>query len=223
MLRHGIFLSVALLSSLVPGVSQTTSLTQSTNTANSAPTRSLRVPADAPVLGKLLTNLESSLAKVGDSVDVQILEDIKAGHDDLVKKGSILNGHVTSVQPFTSKDSQCVIGILFDRITLKNSEQVGLNLTVHALAPQMDVKSDSLVAGGRSATQIQLNAAAAGKLNATTGSVDTLSHKSVGVYAMPGVSLATQTENGQHISLVQSTSGDIRLKKGMQLVLLAVN
>jgi uncharacterized cupredoxin-like copper-binding protein len=186
---------------------------QSTN-----PARSITVPSDTSVLGKLLTNLDAAQAKAGDAVDVQISEDIKSGHDVLVKKGSTLNGHVSSVQ----QGSKCVIGILFDRVTLKNGDQFSLNLSIQALAPQSDVKSDSLMTG-RGMAQNTADATVTGHSGATSGSVDALDHKSTGVYAMPGVSLAIEIANGQRISLVVSTSGNIRLKKGAQLLMQAVS
>jgi len=44
-----------------------------------------------------------------------------------------------------------------------------------------------------------------------------------GVYAMPGVMLALRTENEKHVSVLTSTSGNIHLKKGAQLVLEATS
>jgi hypothetical protein len=178
------------------------------------------VPANTQVLGKLLSNLDAAQAKVGDPLDVQFTEDIKSGHTQ-IKKGSILNGRITSVQPFSSAGSQCVVGILFDRVTLKNGEQLGLSLHIQALAPQSDVKSDTLM-DGRGMAGTNQNAIPAGHADAMTGTIDGLSHKSMGVYGMKGVSLANQTEKGEHISLVISTAGNIQLKKGAQLLLQAV-
>jgi hypothetical protein len=206
---------------LVSGSAHAVPLHQPTIPAQSEPGRSITVPSDTSVIGRLQTNLDAAQAKAGDAVEVQTLEDIKSGHDVLVKKGSTLNGHVTSVQQASGKNSQCVIAILFDRVTLKNGEQIGLNLGIQAIASQMDVKSDTLM-DGRGMAQSGNNAAVAGHTDAMTGSIDSLSHKSAGTYGMPGVTLASQTDNGKHVSLVVSTSGNLRLKKGMQVVMQAV-
>ncbi len=222
MTRYRILVPAVLLAFAISGEAPAALAAQATATGQSAPARSITVPGNTSVLGRLQTSLDSATAKVGDPVEVQLLEDVKSGHDVLVKKGSTLNGHVTSVQPFQSKGSQCVIGILFDRVMLKNSEQIGLNLGIQALSSQMDVKSDTLM-DGRGMAQSGNNAAVAGHTDAMTGSIDGLSHKSMGAYGMPGVSLASQTENGMHISLVVSTSSNIRLKKGAQIVMQSIS
>jgi hypothetical protein len=112
--------------------------------SNSFPARSITVPTGTSVVGRLLTNVDAAQTKVGDSLERQSIDDIKSGHDVLVKKGSTLNGRVTFVQPYSAKDSRCGVGILFDRVALKNGERVALNLVIQALAPQRDVNYDSL-------------------------------------------------------------------------------
>jgi hypothetical protein len=186
------------------------------------PGKPISVPNNTLVLGKLLTNLDSATAKAGEPVEVRIDEDIKSGHRVRVPKGSILNGHLTSVRPFSTEASQSVIAILFDRITLKNGEQIALNLTIHALAPQMDMKTDTLedVRGMRGVEQ---DALAAGHLDTTTGTIDGLSHESRGVYGLKGISIVNQSEKGERISLVVSKSENLRLKKGSQLVMQVVS
>jgi hypothetical protein len=182
------------------------------------PARSITVPRGTSVLGKLLTNVDSAQAKVGDPVDVQISEDIKSGREVLIKKGSTLNGHVASVQ----QGSKCVVGILFDRVTPKNGDQFSLNLSIQALAPQTDVRSDSLMTG-RGMEQNTADATVTGHTEAMPGGGRALDHKSMGVYGMPSVSLAIETDNGEGVSLVVSTSGNLHLKKDTQLVLQAVS
>jgi hypothetical protein len=216
------YIRMALSVFLVSGSAHAIPLLQPDIPAQSEPGRSITVPNDTSVIGRLQTNLDAPQAKAGDPVEVQTLEDIKSGHDVLVKKGSTLNGHVTSVQQAAGKNSQCVVAILFDRVSLKNGEQVGLNLGIQAIASQMDVKSDTLM-DGRGMAQSGNNAAVAGHTDAMTGNIDSLSHKSAGAYGMPGVTLASQTDNGKHVSLVVSTSGNVRLKKGMQVVMQAVS
>jgi hypothetical protein len=182
------------------------------------PPRSIAIPSGTSVLGKLLTNLDAAQAKAGDPVDVQISEDVKSGHDVLVKKGSTLNGQVTSVQ----QGSKCEVGILFDRVTLKNGDQFNLNVSIQALAPDTDVRSDSLMTG-RGMEQNTADATVTGHSESVPGGGKVLDRKSIGVYGMPNVSLAIETDNGERVSLVTSTSGNVRLKKNTQLVLQSVS
>ena len=202
-------------------VSSATQATTPTQSTSPSPGKSVNVPNNTQVLGKLLTNIDAGEAKIGDPVDVRINEDIKSGHHVRVKSGSTLNGHITSVQTFSTETSQCVIAILFDRITLMNGEQVGLNLDIQALAPEMDVKTDTLL-DARGMRGVEQDALAAGHLDVVSGTIDGLSHESRGVYGLKGISIANQTEKGERISLVVSKSGNVRLKKGSQLVMQVV-
>src|ERR1700728_3886021 len=97
MLKNRRLIIAALLVLIVSGRPQAAAPARSYGTGQpTAPVMNL--PNNASVVGKLPTNLEAEQAKAGDPVDVQLSEDIKSGHDVLVKKGSILNGHITSVQ-----------------------------------------------------------------------------------------------------------------------------
>ena len=219
MTRFQVPAPIIFLAMAICGWSQAGLATQNSASAQAATSaRSITVPSGTSVLGKLLTNLDSAQAKADDPVDVQISEDIKPGHDVLVKKGSTLNGHVTSVQ----RGSKCEVGILFDRVTLKNGDQFNLNLSIQALAPPTDVRSDSLMTG-RGMEQNTADATVTGHTEAMPGGGKALDHKSMGVYGMPDISLAIETENGKRISLVVSTFGNVRLKKTTQLVLQAVS
>ena len=143
MTRHSTLFPAVLLLWRIVISAQAASVIQAIPAQSIAP-RSITVPGDTSVLGRLLTSLDAAQTKVGDPFDIQTIEDIKSGHDVLAKKGSTLNGHVTFVQPYLAKDSRCAIGILFDRITLKNGEQIAFNLVIQALAPQRDVNYGTL-------------------------------------------------------------------------------
>jgi hypothetical protein len=195
--------------------------------------KNLNIPNDTAVTARLLTNLDAAQAKVGDAIDAETTENVKQGHDTLLKKGSMLNGHIISVQRFASADAPCTLAILFDRVTLKNGEQFALNVGIQALAPLMDVKSDTLASGRgmmQSANDAANSPTARGngqdgrtvRTDATVGSVDGLSNSSKGVYGMPGASLGYETNEARYVSVVKSTSGDLRMKKGMQLVVKVV-
>jgi len=221
MIRFRNLFPVALLVLVACGLFQATFALQAAGPGQSAAQQaSINIPSSTSFLAKLSTDLDAAHAKVGDPVEVQILEDVKSGHDVVVKKGSILNGHITLVLPFSS-DSRCEIAILFDRVTSKKGEPVAVSLTIQALAPEMNLRNDTL-SDGRGMGGLDANASNVGHQNARTGDVGALSDKSKGVYAMPGVTVGIRTDNGEHSSLVVSTSGNIHLKKGTQLVMQGV-
>jgi hypothetical protein len=84
------------------------------------------------------------------------------------------------------------------------------------LAPAPAVSTDSLQDGrGMAATNI--NSAVAGE-NRNLGSGGEIMATSVGVYGIRGMSLASSTQSQKQYSAIQSGLGEVKLKKGTQLV-----
>src|SRR3974390_95699 len=73
----------------------------------------LSVPGDTTLLAKLNTNLDLSQSKAGDEVQAETTRDVKEGKDMLLKKGSILIGHVAFVEPASAKQTENTVGIVF--------------------------------------------------------------------------------------------------------------
>jgi len=148
-------------------------------------------------------------------VQAETTRELKVGHDVLLKKGSVLTGHVTQVQTY-SNASPSMIVIAFDQVAPKGASPATLNVKIQALAPAPIVSTDSLQDGrGMAATNI--NSAVAGE-NRNLGSGGELMATSVGVYGMRGMSLASSVHDQKQYSAVQSNIGDVKLKKGAQLV-----
>ena len=84
--------------------------------------------------------VDARTAKPGDEVTATVSEDIKSGGHIVVKKGSKLVGHVTTVRPLSGEKKSAdggassQLGIVFDRAVLKDGTSVPINATVHALA-----------------------------------------------------------------------------------------
>jgi hypothetical protein len=72
---------------------------------------------------------------------------------------------------------------------------------------------------GRGMQQNVAEANVAGRTSTTPGGIGGLNHQSMGVYGVPDVSLAFQFEGVKSVSVVKSNSGNLRLKKGMPMVL----
>jgi hypothetical protein len=186
---------------------------------------SLNVPADTAFLAKLSTNLVLRQCKTGDSVEAEARQDIKQGHDVLLKKGSTLLGHITTVQLPPSDKPQVVVEIIFDTVRMKDGKQFSLNLIIQALAPEADLDSSSSLAdhtgtGMASATR---TAGVGGHSSTVRGSVNQLTPESNGIYDMQGVRLGDHMTNGTHYSVLASSMPDFQLKKGTQLVLRVLN
>ncbi len=207
MLRTGILLIAAFIVAS-PSLAQS-----NTPSAPSAP--SLNLPASQGIVAKLDTDLDASRNKPGDVVQAETTRDLKVGHDVLLKRGSVLTGHVTQAQTYSSSSASMIV-IVFDQVAPKGGSPATLNVKIQALAPPPTISTDSLQDGrGMAATNI--NSAVAGE-NRNLGNGGELMATSVGVYGIRGMSLASSVENQKHYSAVQSAVGDVKLKKGTQLV-----
>jgi len=207
MIRTGMLLLVALIMAS-PSIAQT-------STPPTAAPPSLNIPSSQGIIAKLDTDLDPSRNKPGDSVQAETTRELKVGHDVLLKKGSVLTGHVTQVQTYSNTTASMIV-IVFDQVAPKGGSPATLNVKIQALAPAPTVSTDSLQDGrGMAATNI--NSAVAGS-DRSVGSGGELMATSVGVYGMRGVSLASSVQDQKQYSAVQSAVGDVKLKKGMQLV-----
>jgi hypothetical protein len=176
---------------------------------------SINIPSSQGIVAKLDTDLDATRNKPGDLVQAETTRDLKPGHDVLLKKGSILTGHITQVQTYSSSSPSMIL-VVFDQVAPKGGSPATLNVKIEALAPAPTVSADSLQDGrGMAATNI--NSAVAGE-NRNLGNGGELMASSVGVYGIRGMSLASTTQDRKQYSAVQSAVGDVRLKKGTQLV-----
>jgi hypothetical protein len=164
------------------------------------------VPSDTPLLAELLTDLDGATAKEGDPVAVKAVEDLKSGHDVLLQKGSILKGHVIGMKTFSSDSPKSLVAILFDPVTLTAGEQHSAAIAIQALAPAEGTR-----------TEAELNPSI--HTHDVKPTVGYLSHKSSGTYGMLGVSLGYEVTKEGKASVVTSIIGNVRLRKGMQVVI----
>jgi hypothetical protein len=207
MIRKGILL-IAALSVALPSIAQN-------GAPSSAAAPSLSIPSAQGIVAKLDTDLDATRNKPGDVVQAETTRDLKPGHDVLLKKGSILTGHITQVQTFSSSSPSMIV-IVFDQVAPKGGSPATLHVKIQALAPAPSVSTDSLQDGrGMAATNI--NSAVAGS-ERSVGNAGELMATSTGVYGIRGMSLASTEQNQKQYSAVQSVVGDVKLKKGTQLV-----
>ena len=182
----------------------------------------LRLPAGTAFLAKLSTNLDGRQCKPGDPVEAEVKQDIKQGHDVMLKKGSVLLGHVAGVKVPSSGTPQLNVAIAFDSVRMKDGKRLSLNLVIQALAPESDMNTSSLADfAGPVTTKSTSTAGVSGQNGTVRGNTKQLSSSSTGVYDLQGLELGDQTTNGTHYSTLTSST-DFRLKKGAQLVMKVV-
>jgi hypothetical protein len=205
MLKAGILMVTALIFAM-PSVAQT-------NAPSGAPANALNVPSDQGIVARLANDLDASRVKLGDTVQAEITRDVKRGHDTLLKKGSTLTGHIAKVEAY-SKENPSVVAIVFDQVTAKGGQASTLNVRIEALAPTPGMSTDSLQ-DGRGMAQTNINSAVGGDKDLSSGE---LMATSVGVHGIRGMTLGASVQAGKQYSVIQCTSGDVKLKKGTQVV-----
>jgi hypothetical protein len=195
---------------------------QSTTTGPSPATaaiNALDLPSDAVVFAKLNTNLDLLQAKPGDIVEAQTTEDVKHGKEALLRKGSTLLGHVSLVEA-TPSQPETMIGIVFDRVKTKSGPDESLHLLIHALAPEAGEPSNSTIAEGRGMPGATTAATVPGRVSAETPGSGRLTASSVGVSGFANMRLEIRKDSkGEATSIIVLSKGDVKLKKGAQLLL----
>lgn len=208
---------------VAPGSFQLLASPQASNTAPDVTNR-LQVPEDITFLATLTTPIDIARAKGSDAVEAQTSQDIKQGHQVLLKKGSTLLGHVDSVQPPTATDSGYHLVVVFDRVKPKKGEEMQFHLVIQALAPKSDVDTGSVpFATGRGMQGATMDNIPSGHASATQGSVNSLTATSRGVQDMRGLDLSERIADGQHSTVLSTSQKDLQLKKGTQLVMKVVS
>ena len=184
---------------------------------------SLKVPVDTAFFAKLITPIVISQEKAQDTLEAQTTQDIKQGHDVLLKKGSTLVGHVHSVQTPTADKPEYYVVIVFDRVKPKNSEEMRFDLLIQALAAESDIDNRSIAeATGTGLQGATRTAGVTGHSSATQGNINALTTKSTGVYDVAGLRLGDRPSDGKHYTILAASRRDVQLKKGTQLVMKVV-
>jgi hypothetical protein len=189
--------------------SQANSFAQASAPAAAAGLAPLALSAGTAFLANLTTDLEAGRCKVGDAVEAEAKQDVKQGHDVVLKKGSTLLGHVAAVH---STSYELTVATQFDSVRTKDGKQFSLPLTIQALAPEVTDANN-----GRLSPVWQSETA---RMRGTV--INQLDTKSTGVYDFPHMNLSDKNSNGTHYSLITSSAGDFKLKKGSQLVMKVV-
>lgn len=180
---------------------------QAPPSSDAAKLPALDVPGNTVVLAKLTTNLDLGQSKPGGEVEAETTDDVSQGKTVVLKKGSIVIGHISFVEPVLSGRPDNVVGIQFDQVKAKNGGEHALHMIVRALAPQALPATNP--------TQRVPHPQAI--------SIEPLSESSVGVSGVPGLRLGVRrSSTGQQTTVLAWTKGDVKLKKGAQLVMVVV-
>jgi len=221
--------------------------------------------ADSTKIDATLVNpLDVKHNKVGDRVEARTTQDVRQDGNVVLKKGTILIGHVTQAQARAKGKSQSQLGVAFDRVIPQKGQEVRFNASIKALAvaksaaiasassdntwgpgtvmgsPTGGARSVGLVNGVASTTgatagtimntSSPVSSATGGTLNAAArsagavGGLNTagqLSSNSSGVFGLQGLSLDSAASSATKGSMIVSSTKNVHLDTGTQLLLSA--
>ena len=159
----------------------------------------------------LSQTVDARKAKPGDAVTATLTDDVRANGRLLLLRGTMLVGRVTEAQARTSRadsgdapaDSR--LGIEFEKAVLRDGQEVPINATIQAVAAgEPSTASNSRGAGSD-------DAAARGPLASGAR----------GVFGIAGVQIVATAAADGHTPLLVSSTGNVALKSGTQLLLVA--
>jgi hypothetical protein len=180
-------------------VSGSSSTTASGSASGNAGRNSVNLSDGTKINAALVGSLDARKSKRGDRVEARTVQDVKQDGKVVLKKGTVLTGHVTRVQARTKEQAQSQIGIIFDHAVLRHGEQVPLHATIQALAAAQNLTAASMGSDEMMASQSSMGAASGvaggglvGGVAATAGvATGTLVNTAGGVTSNAGGALNT--------------------------------
>lgn len=93
------------------------------------------VPAGTLVQAELSKTVDAKKARVGDAVTAKTTNDVAAGANLLLPRGTRIVGHISAVKPSSKESRESSLGIAFDKAVMKGNREVPLHAVVQAAAP----------------------------------------------------------------------------------------
>jgi len=201
-------------------------------------------PAGTLIPAELSKSVDSKKAKVGDKIEAKIPVDLLSHGKIVIPKNTKIIGHVTEVKAHSKESPDSMVGIAFDRISMKGGQEVPIQVAVQAIARPLQsaalsssTASDSGGTGGMPSGGTPTYGAGGGMGGARPpervasyptgtpsgtdasspdgGTVAPLGPTSQGVVSMKGLSLKASGP----ASVISSETDNVHLDSGTQLML----
>jgi hypothetical protein len=91
--------------------------------------------AGTMMVAELRETVDSAKVKTGSLVKASVLQDVLVRGRIVIPHGSKLIGHVTETKVRTKDDPESHLGLVFDKVLIKNGKEIAFNGNVLALAP----------------------------------------------------------------------------------------
>ena len=120
-----------------------------------SPSGETSLAAGTTLRAELSNSLDSKKVKQGEAVNARTTQTLKSTDDRIIlPKGTKLVGHVTQASARGAGQADSTLGVVFEKATLKNGQELALNLAIQALAPpassgaEVNQTADIAPAGG---------------------------------------------------------------------------
>lgn len=187
---------------------------------------------------ELVKSLDSKKVKEGDPVAAKVSVDMLSGGTIVVPRDSKIVGHVTEAKSRGKGESESTLGIIFDRLILKNGTELPFHATLQAVGPPITYRMASPADDNPNANSGSTAGgygprggmpAPSANPGATRGPEDQpanisggkpLPTNATGVVGISGVTLRTTSASS---SVLASEKKNIKLDSGTQLLLRTAN
>jgi type F conjugative transfer system protein TrbI len=183
------------------------------------------LPAGTTLQAELIKPVDARKNKPGAEVLATVTHDLKVNGSVVIPKGSRLVGHVTEVKARSKDPATSDVGIAFDRAVLKNGTEMSLALGIQAIGRSMPPGESELASG---ATTVAPGGLLGGVGSTTTGAASDvgsgarsagLAPTSQGVVGLRGLSLSSHTSASSQGSVISSSTGNVHLDSGTEMIL----
>jgi len=209
--------------------------------AQGASAESVKIAPGTVIPAELAKSLDSKKLKEGDPVTAKTAVDMLSGGTVIVPRDSKIVGHVTQATSRGKGESESTLGIIFDRLILKNGDQIPLQAVVQAVGAPITSRTaamsednnprtgpDSTPGGygghpgmpGPRQTSNTVGARNPEDQPANLGGAQPLPNNATGVVGISGLTLRTTSATS---SILASEKKNVKLDSGTQLLLRTAN
>lgn len=181
----------------------------------SAPAPTIQIGGGAPktttqflIGGTLAASLDSKKKKAGEEVVVKTIGDEHLPDGTVIPRGTKVIGHVTEAKARSGGDPQSSLGIVFDKVELKD-KTLAITAVIRAVGPPRETQGGGGVDYGGLNQTVQHTSA-----GTNWGATQGLNGDSVGVQGIKGLELSSD-------GVLKSGDKTVKLDYGAQIILKA--
>ncbi len=198
-------------------------------------TGSFRPGAGTVIVVELTKSLETKKAKVGDKVECDVVQDLLYKGKIIIPHDAQVLGHVTEATPSTKEKPQSRLGLVFEKIVLKDKRELPFQYPAVVMALASPVRRTTVpttqmtdmpiqmekgrTTGGAAIDALGANSNLAGA-NMRAPAEGAIGAANRGVIGIKGLALETPSPE---MTVIVSSKGDVKLVFETQMVLRVID